>query len=64
MPPVALMAALCDAHPGITLDFLYRGVFDGVPIRLARDLGDALVAVAEAAGRDPGQDPGQDPPAT
>ncbi len=36
--PVALK--LCQITPGLTLDYLYRGIYDGLPLTLARVLGE------------------------
>jgi hypothetical protein len=34
-PPEEVMVLLCEKAPGLTLDYLYRGVLDHVPMALA-----------------------------
>jgi transcriptional regulator with XRE-family HTH domain len=56
-PSEEFMAHLCDLIPGLTMDYIYRGVLDAVPTKLgirltAREQGqdpDAALAPAKAA---------------
>jgi hypothetical protein len=43
LPPVKWMDVLCQKRPGLTLDWLYLGVADGLPTKLAIK----LLALAE-----------------
>jgi hypothetical protein len=40
---------LCQRIPGLTLDWLYRGVEGGLPVQLQRELVEAGKAITEAA---------------
>lgn len=53
-PAEESMSLLCDMLPGLTLDYLYRGRLDGMPVALAIQL------TAREMGEDPGA-PGFDP---
>lgn len=50
--PIALL--LCQKIPGLTLDWLYRGVESGLPLQLQRELVEAGKAITEAAASDTG----------
>ena len=53
-PAEETIAALCDQVPGLTMDYIYRGRLDGMPIALAIQL------TARELGEDPSA-PGYDP---
>lgn len=55
LPTVTASLTVVERHPGMSLDWIYRGVLDGMPYQLVLQLQNAVAWVDANPGRVPGQ---------